>query len=54
MLERMSLTVMEKERKKSILKFIKTNAIIILYLAMFLLVLVYWGPDIQPFVYTRF
>jgi hypothetical protein len=45
---------MEKERKQSILKFIKMNGIIILYLLMFLLVLVYSEPEIQPFVYTRF
>ncbi len=45
---------MEKERKQSILKFIKINAVIILYLVMFLLVLVYSDPEIQPFVYVRF
>ncbi|MGO9022194.1 MAG: hypothetical protein ACLQVJ_27980 [Syntrophobacteraceae bacterium] len=45
---------MEKERKQSILKFIKINAAIILYLVMFLLVLVYSDPEIQPFVYVRF
>jgi len=37
---------MEKEPKRTILKFIKTNAVIILYMVLFLLVLVYYEPGI--------
>jgi len=45
---------MGEERKKSILKFTKSNALIIFYLLLFLLVLIYSDPEIQPFVYVRF
>jgi len=45
---------MEKERKETLLKFIKTNAFIIFYLFLFLLVLVYADHEIPPFVYMRF
>ena len=45
---------MTREKKQSIMKFIKINAIIVIYLVMLLLVFVYSEPEIQPFVYTRF